>query len=103
MRHIAPTDGNQAEIVTALREAGASVQPLHAVGGGCPDLLIGLRGVNFLIEVKDGSRSPSRRRLTPDEADWHTAWRGQVIVVTCVEDALDLLWAVLPGTTARRL
>lgn len=41
------TDGNQAEIVRALRSAGATVQTLHTVGKGCPDLVVGFRGNNY--------------------------------------------------------
>jgi len=41
-----------------------------------PDLLVGHRGHTFLIEVKDGAKSPSKRKLTEDQRDWHTAWQG---------------------------
>ncbi|PJN96415.1 hypothetical protein CNY89_02650 [Amaricoccus sp. HAR-UPW-R2A-40] len=88
MRRAAKVDANQAAIVNALRRAGASVQPLHAVGAGCPDLLVGYRGQNLMVEVKDGGKPPSARKLTPDQADWHDAWRGQVIVVKDVDQAL---------------
>ena len=93
MRQASKVDRNQAEIVKALRQAGATVQPLHAVGQGCPDLLVGWRGMNILIEVKDGSKSPSRRKLTGDQVDWHRMWTGQVDVVETVDQAIDLLEA----------
>lgn len=91
MRRAAKVDANQAEIVAALRKAGASVQHLHAVGAGCPDLLVGFRGRNLLVEVKDGNKSPSARKLTPDQVAWHDAWRGQVAVVKDVTEAMKLL------------
>ncbi|MFE3839609.1 hypothetical protein [Pseudogemmobacter sonorensis] len=97
MRRAAATDRNQAEIVAALRAIGATVQPLHAVGQGCPDLLCGFRGRNILIEVKDGEKPPSARKLTPDQIEWHGGWKGQVIVV---EDA-DAAIAVLTGMQLR--
>lgn len=85
-------DANQAEVVEALRKAGATVQSLASVGGGCPDLLVGYRGVNHLVEIKDGSKPPSGRRLTEDEAAWHRAWTGeQVEVIESVEDAMYML------------
>jgi hypothetical protein len=84
-------DTNQPIIVEALRQAGASVQHLHFVGQGCPDILIGYRGKNLLAEIKDGSKQPSRRKLTEDEAVWHSAWRGQVAVIESVDDALNLI------------
>lgn len=78
-------DANQSEIVAALRKIGASVTPLHTVGGGVPDLLVGRAGQTWLIEVKDGRKPPSDRRLTPDQVEWHAAWRGGPVAV--VEDA----------------
>ena len=91
MSRAAKVDSNQREIVAALRGVGVTVQTLHTVGKGCPDLLIGVRGTNLLIEVKDGAKPPSARKLTPDEEDWHAKWRGQVAIVESVEQALDLV------------
>lgn len=84
----AKVDANQSEIVAALREVGCTVQLLHMVGKGCPDLLVGRHGTNVLIECKDGNKPPSARKLTPDQVDWHDSWRGQVVVVCDVSEAL---------------
>jgi len=94
MRRIARTDDNQKEIVVALRQVGASVQPIHTLGKGVPDLLIGFRGQNFLLEVKDGSKPPSQQKLTPDEKEWHKMWRGNVATVSTVEEAMAGIGAV---------
>ena len=103
MRRAAKVDDNQAEIVAALRRAGCSVCILSGVGNGCPDLAVGLRGVTYLLEVKDGSKCPSKRRLTAGEQQWHEKWRGHVAVVNSVDDALDAvgLWpcSTSPGGT----
>jgi hypothetical protein len=88
MRRAAKVDANQADIVAALRKIGASVQPLHSVGQGCPDLLVGWRGMNTVLEVKDGKKPPSARKLTTDQVIWHEGWRGQVAVVETVEQAI---------------
>lgn len=87
----ARVDDNQTLIVQTLRQYGASVQPLHTVGKGCPDLLVGFKGVNFLIEIKDGLKIPSKRRLTPDQQNWHELWAGQVTIVTNCAEALALM------------
>ena len=87
-------DGNQVAVVAAFRKAGAFVQHLHAVGAGCPDLLVGYRGVWRVVEVKDGRKVPSARRLTEAEAKWHerAAFLGlPVSVVESPEDAVQLL------------
>jgi hypothetical protein len=87
----AKVDTNQKEITAALRRAGCTVQPLHTVGRGVPDLLVGFRGQNFLLELKDGSKRPSERKLTDDQQEWHQQWRGQVAVVESVDEALRLI------------
>lgn len=94
MRRAAKVDSNQAEIVKALRKVGATVQVLSAVGQGCPDLLVGYRSVNVLLEVKDGSKPPSARKLTPDEEAFHRTWRGPVFVVNDILDALRAIGAL---------
>jgi len=88
MRRAARVDDNQAEIVAALRKCGCTVQSLAAVGNGVPDLLVGRAGVNYLLEVKDGSKPKSARELTPDELRWLYAWRGSAAVVETVEEAM---------------
>ena len=47
-----------------------------------------LQEFNFLMEIKDGSKPPSARKLTPGEQQWHETWKGQVCVVRNVEEAL---------------
>ncbi len=89
MRRAARIDANHRAIVEALTRIGVSVQPLHTVGGGVPDLLCGYRGRTLLFEVKDGSKRPSARKLTPDQVEWAEWWRGDpVLVVTSVDEAI---------------
>ena len=94
MRRAAKVDANQAEIVAALRKAGAGVCDLSAVGQGCPDLLASYRGQWFLIEVKDGQKPPSARQLTPDQNKWHAQHRATVRIVTSVTGALEAIGAI---------
>ena len=91
MRRAAKVDVTQAEIVDALRKAGATVQPLHTVGDGCPDLLVGFRRANFLLECKPNIGSPSRRNLRANQQDWHDGWKGTVAVVETPEAALAVI------------
>lgn len=79
----ARTDANQKEIAKVLRGAGCTVVSLHRVGDGCPDLLVGRCGRNYLLEIKvDG------RGLNDRQKDWHRTWGGQRAVVTTPEGAL---------------
>jgi hypothetical protein len=84
-------DKNQPELIHFLHKIGASVQRLQAIGDGCPDLLVGFGGRNFLVEVKDGSKPPSARLLTKDQGAWRAAWSGQYAVVESKEDCLSVL------------
>ena len=93
MRRAAKTDANQAAIVAGLRAVGASVQILAAVGHGCPDLLIGYRSVNYVLEIKDGRKPASETKLTPDQVRWHADWRGQSGIAYSLDDALALIGA----------
>jgi hypothetical protein len=84
-------DANQRAIVVALRDIGASVQSLATVGNGCPDILVGRDGQNWLFEIKDPTKPPSGRRLTAKEDAWHCGWRGQVAIVETADDALCII------------
>lgn len=84
-------DANQKVLTEALRARGCSVQPIHELGNGAPDLLVGYMGRNYLFELKDPDKPFSRRQLTDDERDWHNRWRGQVNVVHSIEE----IWVIL--------
>jgi Holliday junction resolvase len=85
-------DANHEQVVSALRAAGASVQSLAGVGKGVPDLLVGFQGKTLLMEVKDGRKTPSERRLSEDQVRWHGAWNGgPLAIVDGVDAALRML------------
>jgi hypothetical protein len=74
-------DENQQTVVKALRALGISVQVLSMVGNGFPDLLVGYQGRNYLVELKDGRKPPSGRKVTPKEKEWANAWQGGPVFV----------------------
>ena len=80
-------DANHEQVVLALRTAGATVQSLAATGKGVPDLLVGFQGKTLLMEIKDGRKAPSERRLTEDQLKWHGAWRGGPLAIVDSPDA----------------
>lgn len=90
MRRAAKTDANQEEVVRALRQAGCSVLSLAAIGRGCPDLLAYSLWTKTwaLLEVKDGAKYPSERKLTPAQVEFHAKWHGPIHVVTSPDEAL---------------
>ena len=86
--YAAKVDANQGEIVRMVRSMFGpdSVLDLSAVGGGCPDLLIGVRGVNLFVELKTATGT-----FTPAQVEFHGNWRGQIAVVRTIDEALRLI------------
>ena len=111
-------DKNQKEIVQVLRDKNVSIRHTHTIGQGFPDIVVGveglslignfsikevkkalskikglkiLEGVNLLIEIKDDSQPPSKRKLTPDEERFHESWGGQVEIIRNIEEAVELI------------
>jgi hypothetical protein len=84
MRRAARVDQNQAQVVSALRAAGAYVWII-----GLPvDLLVGYKGHSFLVEIKDGPR----KRLTALQQDFFNNWSGSTLArVDGPEAALRML------------
>ena len=95
-RRASRADSNQPRIVAALRKAGCSIQHVHTVGQGCPDLVVGNRGVTYLLEIKAGKRG-----LNKEQAIWHATWRGQVAVVRTIEEAFEVCGVMRMGDEQR--
>lgn len=66
-------DKNQSKVVRQLREMGFSVRLTYTVGKGFPDFVIGMCGVNYLVELKSEGG-----KLTSDEQEFFDNWKGQI-------------------------
>lgn len=97
MRRAARTDANHAEVVGALRKIGCSVLDLSKHGQGVPDILVYVPRLcaYCLVEIKDGAKAPSKRRLTDAQVKFHSEWRGPVMVVESVGEALKLFGGIV--------
>lgn len=93
MRRAARKDANHDDIADGLRAAGYSVLDLYQAGNGVPDLAVGKPGFACLVEVKDGSKPPSERRLTAEQERVLKNWTGPIVVALSLEDALAKLHA----------
>ena len=80
------TDSNQASIVAALRDFGASVTCTHKVGQGYPDLSVGWRDKVYLMEVKMPGEPLNER-----EHKWHQEWKGDHYIVHTIDEAVNIL------------
>jgi len=92
VRYANRTDDNQEALVKLWRKMGATVLILSGVGKGCPDVLLGINGKNALVEIKDGSKTPSKQKLTPLEEEFHDSWRGHVCVIKNEQEAAQLIY-----------
>lgn len=90
MRRAARRDTNEGDIIKAIRAEGAYVKVIN--DEGLFDLLVSYRGETLMIEVKDGAKPPSARRLTEAEQKFHEEWPGSNLhIVTSAEEAVALL------------
>ncbi len=92
MRRAGRIDANQTRLVDVLRFVGASVAITSGAGGGLPDLIVGINGETYLLEIKDGRKKPSARKLTPDEQWFIDHWQGRPVAI--VESETEALVAV---------
>lgn len=90
------TDANHSAIAEAFEKAGFSVHRTN----GYWDLTIGFGGITLLIEVKDGTKPPSKRKLTPREAKFHSTWTGGIRIVKSVDEISEIRKTVLADLDA---
>jgi hypothetical protein len=91
MRRAAKVDANQPATIRYLRQLGWSVEPTHQLGKGFPDFIAGKPGFACLVELKDGDKVPSARKLTKDEQEFSQRWTGPYLVCTGPEDCASKL------------
>ena len=77
----------QPTVVKMFRMLGASVEHLHSVGDGCPDICVGFRGVCYMVEIKSGNK----KKLTDDQVKWASQWKGSFDVVMSLYDVEALI------------
>jgi RNase P/RNase MRP subunit p30 len=91
MRRNAKVDSNQKEIVTALRKYGATVLITSQLKN-CFDILTGFNGINYIMEIKDGTLPPSKKRLTEGEDKFCKSWKGgKYYIVESIEQAIAII------------
>jgi Holliday junction resolvase len=84
------TDRNHAEILRAFRDFGCSVVDTSALGEGFPDAVIGINGETGLVEIKDGSKHASKRKLTPSQVKFIRSWKGgPYVIITSIDSAVE--------------
>ena len=81
------TDGIQPVVIRIFRAYGFSVKDTSRVGGGFPDLVLGFRSKNFLVEVKNDTGVGWK--YTPAQKKFNDTWNGQRITITSTQEAAE--------------
>jgi hypothetical protein len=96
LRRAAKKDDNHVEIVAAFRAIGAFVFDVAQLKNAC-DIIIVYHGRTLAVEIKDGSKVASKRRMTPGEAEFKQSWElagGEHKIIETVEDVMS--WRLTP-------
>jgi hypothetical protein len=88
-RRAAKVDVNQPEIVAAFRELGWSVLIISQLKKCC-DIFVAKGGVTIAVEIKDGDKPPSARKLSEGEQDFRDNWLGRWELIESVDDVIEL-------------
>lgn len=89
-RYARRTDANLTECVDAYRALGCSVWVCNSM----VDAVIGYGGIAELVEVKDGTKPPSARKLTRAQVAFRRTWTGGVRLVQSLADVTDHVAAI---------
>lgn len=81
-------DANHGAVRDFLREHGWAVRSLASIGYDLPDFVVAREHFTALVEVKDGSKSPSKRKLSEGQESFRKTWPGIVITALNPEHAL---------------
>lgn len=84
-RRAARKDDNHTEIVKEFRKLGWSVLDTAQLKN-CVDLVVAKNGYTVMVEVKDGNKPPSARRLTIGELKFKQSWNGPYFLVLSTDD-----------------
>lgn len=89
MRTAARKDANHTQIVNLFKKLGWSVLDIAQLKNCC-DIFVSKRHTTIAIEIKDGEKTPSQRKLTPGELKFKDEWMGLYEIVICEEDVINI-------------
>ena len=88
-RRAAKVDDNQKEIVALFRKLGWTVLIISQLKNCC-DIIVSKSGRTVAIEIKDGAKPASARKLSDGEVKFRDAWQGEYALVICNDDVVSL-------------
>lgn len=88
-RRAAKVDDNQREVVALFRKLGWSVLITSQLKN-CIDIVVSKQGRTIAVEIKDGKKPPSARKLSEGELKFKEMWQGEYALVICDQDVIDI-------------
>lgn len=79
-------DANQPEIVAHFREWDCSVLVISDLKNCC-DIIVAKHGRTIAVEIKDGAKVKSARKLTDGEEAFKASWKGCWRLCESIKDA----------------
>lgn len=89
MIRAARVDRNQPEIVKVFRSLGWYVLIVSQLKNCC-DIIVSKNDRTICVEIKDGLKPPSGQNLTTGELKFQSEWKGEYMIVNCVEQVIKL-------------
>lgn len=88
-RRAAKKDANHVEVVSLFRKLGWYVLDVGQLKNCC-DLIVAKDGCGIAVEIKDGSKPPSARKLSEGEQKFKDEWLGVWRLIENDNDVLKL-------------
>ena len=88
-RRAAKKDANHNEVADVFIALGYSVLDVSQLKNCC-DLIAAKGKRSIAVEVKDGSKPPSARKLSSGELKFKEYWRGEWALIESVNDVIEL-------------
>ena len=104
MIRAAKKDDNHNEIAQAFIRGGAVVLDVSQLKRCC-DIVIAYRGITVAVEIKDGAKVPSARKLTEGEKEFADNWstQGKWALIEHVWQVIELLNSITANAKIKEL
>jgi len=90
MFRAAKVDENQPEIVKAFRRLGFTVLIISQLKNCC-DIIVSKKGRTIAVEIKDGKKLPSQRKLSEGEQKFRDNWQGEYALIESIDDVIEIV------------
>lgn len=88
-RRAAKVDDNQSEVVKLFRKLGWCVLITSQLKNCC-DIIVSKNGRTVAVEIKDGSKPPSARKLSDGELEFRAKWKGEYALVETIDHVIEV-------------